>query len=147
MHKHIDTLNEFGLTRTSDPRLKNLTLQYVPFDELYVDQYQTDTFSIDHLNDIMSEFDPALLRASSVALINNQYYLWDGQHSATAFWLRGMDMIPCMVYKCDDMSFKQSASVEKFDTVQLVSLVKQLIQENNIESMEDMTKFLSGFGN
>jgi ParB-like chromosome segregation protein Spo0J len=145
MHKHIDTLNKFNLARTVDPRLSNLTLQYIPFDELCVDQYQMDTFSLEHLADIMSEFHPALVRASSVVLIDNQYYMWDGQHSATACWLNGMDQVPCMLYKCDDMAFKQVASVEKFDMKQMVAVIEQLISIHNVDTIDGLYSLINKF--
>lgn len=95
--------------------------------------------------DIMSEFHPALVRASSVVLIDNQYYMWDGQHSATACWLRGMDQVPCMVYKCDDMAFKQMASVEKFDMKQMVSVIEQLIYAHTVDTIDELHSLINKF--
>lgn len=138
MKKHSTAIEKFNLVRTPDQRIKNLSLKYIPFEDLYVDQSQIDSFSVDHLEDILQNFHPALLRASSVVFINEKYYLWDGQHSATAGWLKGMDLIPCIVYETDNLEFKRISSVEKFEGRQIIEMFEQIVEENNIESMEEL---------
>lgn len=135
MEKHSKIIEKFNLTRRHDERLKKLSIKYIPFDELYVDQSQIDSFNEFHLEEILENFHPALLRASSVVLIDGKYYLWDGQHSATACWLNGMDEIPCIVYETDNLDFKRISSVEKFDGRQIVEMFEQVIEENQIDSM------------
>lgn len=139
MKKHIDIIKKFNFKREPDNRLNDLSLQYIPFDKLYVDQSQIDSFSVDHLKEILSEFHPALLRASSVVLIDGKYYLWDGQHSATAAWIKGLELIPCMVFKSQSLEFKRISSVEKFDGRQLIEMFEQIIIENNIETLDDLS--------
>lgn len=141
-YKHIEHSELLSIERTFDPKFKNLKWMDIPFEKLYVTQSQWDTFNINHVMDILDNFHPAVLRASSVALINGKYYLWEGQHSATAAYLKGMDKIHCGVYTCEDMSFKDIPSVEKFDQGQIADLIYMFMEETGARTIDDVLELI-----
>jgi hypothetical protein len=137
--KHIDTIN---VERKINLAIEQLSLEWIPFDNLWVTPHQVKTFDIAHVNEILENYHPALLRSSSVARIGDKNILWDGQHSATANWISGMDSVPCLVYKCDNMDFKSVPSIEKFDTAQLAELMLSLITEHSLTSIQQLASFI-----
>jgi len=137
--KHIDTIN---VERKINLAIEQLSLEWIPFDNLWVTPHQVKTFDIAHVNEILENYHPALLRSSSVARIGDKNILWDGQHSATANWISGMDSVPCLVYKCDNMDFKSVPSIEKFDTAQLAELMLSLITEHTLTSIQQLASFI-----
>lgn len=137
--KHIDTIN---VERSYNSAIDNLSLEWIPFGDLWVTPHQVKTFDINHVNEILEHYHPALLRTSSVARIGDKNILWDGQHSATANWISGMDSIPCLVYVCDDMDFKRVPSIEKFDTEQIAMLMMDLIENNKLTSIEELSSLI-----
>ena len=137
--KHIDTLT---VERKYNSSIENLSLEWIPFDDLWVTPHQVKTFDIDHVNEILENYHPALLRTSSVARIGDKNILWDGQHSATANWISGMDSVPCLVYVCDNMDFKNIPSIEKFDTEQISGLMLAVIEENNITNISQLISLI-----
>jgi len=140
---YIDLIE--NITRTPDSRLENLSLAYVPVEMLLVTQSQLESFDKQHLLDIAENFHPALMRASSVALINGSYILWEGQHTAGAAWICGMDTIPCMVYKCDDLAFKNIASIEKFDNNQFAHLIDMFMEDTGCNTLDEVKATLRDF--
>lgn len=137
LHEELDMIE-----RGYDERFNNLTWMDIPFEDLYVTQSQWDTFDIDHVIDILRNFHPAVLRASSVAYIDGKYILWEGQHSATASYLKGMDKIHCGVYTCDTMDFKDVPSVEKFGQSQLADLIKMFMEDTGAETISDVLNLI-----
>lgn len=138
---YIKNIEKYNIKRSFDNRLQNLYIDYINFEDLLLTESQVNTFDINHLNEILENFHPALIRAPSVALIEDQYVLWEGQHSAGALWINGIDEIPCIVYECDDLSFKDIPTIEKFDKKQLVHLIDMFAREtgcNTIEEIKDM---------
>lgn len=133
------------ITRIHNAELDNLTLAVIPIDKIKITQSQKQSFSIEHLQDILKEFHPAIARAPSVAFINDEYILWDGQHTALAFYLNGMDNIPCLVYKTNDLSFIGTTCVEKFDRNQLVHLIYDFMLDNNCNTINDVDMLLEEF--
>jgi len=138
MHKHITQPDLSSIERTVDTKFKNLKWMDIPFEDLYVTQSQWDTFDIEHVKDILVDFHPAVLRASSVALIDGKYYLWEGQHSATAAYLKGLDKIHCGVYECETMYFKDTPSVEKFGQSQIADLVYMFMEDTGAKTIDDV---------
>lgn len=136
--KHIDHSEILSFERKYDVKFDNLQWMDIPYEDLHVTQNQWDTFNIEHVFDILQDFHPALLRASSVAYINGKYYLWEGQHSATAAYLKGIDKIHCGVYTCEDMSFKDIPSVEQFGQGQIADLIKMFMEETGATTIEDV---------
>lgn len=134
-----------NIIRTKNKELDNLTLDYVSFDKLVITESQKKSFDKDHLLDILSEFHPAIARAPSVVLIDNKYVIWDGQHTALAFYLNGVDNIPCMIYKTDNLSFIGTTCVEKFDTNQLAHLLHTFMLEHNCNTIDDVALLLQDF--
>lgn len=133
------------ITRIHNVELDNLTLAVIPIDKIKITQSQKQSFSIEHLQDILKEFHPAIARAPSVAFINDEYILWDGQHTALAFYLNGMDNIPCLVYKTNNLSFIGTTCVEKFDRNQLVHLIYDFMLDNNCNTINDVDMLLEEF--
>lgn len=142
IYNHSEIIEQYNFTRERDSRIQNLSLEWVPFDKLFVTRSQVDSFDPDHVREILSEYHPAIVRSSSVALIGDVYVLWEGQHSATVNWLKGMDKIPCMVYKTNDLSFKNVPSIEKFDSGQLADLMVDLVNKNNLTSIEELLSLI-----
>lgn len=140
--KHIDHSEILSFERTYDIRFDKLQWLDIPYDELYVTQNQWDTFNVQHVSDILENFHPALLRASSVAKINGKYYLWEGQHSATAAYISGMDKIHCGVYTCDNMYFKDIPSVEQFAPGQIADLIKMFMDDTGANTVDEVLKFI-----
>lgn len=128
--------------RMKDPLLEDLDFCMIPFTDLYVLQDQVNSFSKQHLIDILVHFHPALVRASSVALINGIPILWEGQHTAAACWLMGMDSIPCMVFRCENLDFRQVASVEKFDKMQLAQVIESFVADTGASTLEETLRLL-----
>ena len=142
MIKYHDLLTHLQETRMKDPLLDNLEFCMVPFTDLYLPEDQVTSFSKQHLIDILVHFHPALVRASSVALIDDVCVLWEGQHTAAACWLMGMDSIPCMVFRCDSLDFKQVPSVEKFDRMQLAQLLESFMADTGATTVEQVIQLL-----
>ena len=143
LYNHQKSIQQYDFQRSSDSRIENLSLQWIDFSELMVTQNQIDTFDPDHVRDILSEYHPALVRASSVAFVKNHYILWEGQHTATANWLSGMDKVPCIVYETDNLEFKQIPSVEKFDTSQLAMLIDMLAADTGATTIDEIRNFIN----
>lgn len=139
---HHDSLEQFNFSREFDSRIHNLSLEWIPFDKLYVTQSQVDTFDPGHVREILAEYHPAIVRPSSVALVGERYILWEGQHSATVNWLKGMDAVPCIVYKSDDMSFKQVPSIEKFDRGQLADMIHDMSQALGLTYISEVVDYI-----
>lgn len=139
---HISHTDISNFKRIQDDRYNNLTWKDIPFEELYVTDSQWNSFDIEHVKDILDHFHPALLRASSVALIDGKYILWEGQHSATVAYLAGMDKIHCGVYKCDDMQFKDIPSVEKFSQPQLADLIYMFMNETGAQTVSQVYEYI-----
>jgi hypothetical protein len=140
--KHNSHASISKFKRIQDDRYDNLTWEDIPFEELYVTDSQWNSFDIAHVKDILDHFHPALLRASSVALIDGKYVLWEGQHSATVAYLAGMDKIHCGVYKCDDMKFKDISSIEKFSQPQLAELIYMFMEDTGIQTIDEVIKYI-----
>lgn len=134
-----------NIKRTHNAELNNLSLAVIPFDKIRITEPQQQSFSIEHLRDILKEFHPAIARAPSVVLIDDEYILWDGQHTALAFYLNGMDNIPCLVFKTNDLSFIGTTCVEKFDKNQLVHLIYDFMLDNNCNTITDVELLLEEF--
>jgi hypothetical protein len=134
-----------GLTRKRNPLIDNLSIQYISFDKLLVTDSQKSCFDIDHLREIVENFHPALLKSPSVALVNGDFILWEGQHSAFAAWLNGMDKIPCLVFETTDLSFKDIPSIEKFDHNQFGHLLDMFMEDTQIDTIEQLKQSLRPF--
>lgn len=143
--KHIDTVKH--LPRSTNPIIENLSLEWVAFEDLWVTPDQVATFDIGHLNEILENYHPALLRSSSVVIIDGHRVLWDGQHTATANWIMGMDKVPCLVTVTDTLDFKNIPSIEKFDSIQIAKLMMDLMEQNNISSIADLQNYIKTYYN
>ena len=128
--------------RTWDERWLKFQWLDIPFDKLLVTESQWETFDINHVIDILNNFLPAIMRACSVADIDGKFYLWEGQHTATAAYIMGLDRIHCGVFKCEDMRFKDVACVEKFTNNQIADLISMFMEETGATSMEEVKQLI-----
>lgn len=147
LHSHSESLKKYNLARSFDNRINNLSLEWIPFEDLLVTQNQLDTFDPNHVADICKEYHPAIVRASSVAHIGDKYILWEGQHSATVNWLAGLNNIPCIVYKCDNLDFKQVPSIEKFDSGQMADLITMFVEDSGAKTLDDVLHLIKQYDN
>lgn len=134
--------NTTSFSREYDERIENLSLEYIPVEELYITQSQQNTFSVSHVLDIANEYHPAIVRTSSIARINGKNILWEGHHSAIVNWIKGFNSVPCIVYECDNMDFKQVPSIEKFDASQLAMLLEMFIAETGVTSLDEIKQHI-----
>lgn len=128
--------------RSWDERWLKFNWQDIPFDKLLVTESQWETFDINHVIEILNNFHPAIMRACSVAEIDGKFYLWEGQHTATAAYILGLDRIHCGVYKCEDMQFKNISCVEKFTSSQMADLIKRFMDDTGAKTMEDVIELI-----
>lgn len=143
LYHHIKQLEANPeLQKDIDPRVQNISLEFIPFEDLYVTRSQVEKFEADHVLDIMEEYHPAIMRPSSIARIDGVNILWEGQHSATVNYLKGFNKVPCVVYTCDDLSFKNTPSVEKFDAHQMAMVIEMFMEDTGAETLEDVLKLV-----
>ena len=103
LYSYLQNQKQYDFPLLEDNRLSRLDFEFVPFHLLKITKKQKESFSIQHLMDILQNFHPALLRPSGVVKYNNEYILWDGHHSATLALCVGMDAVPCVVYECNSV--------------------------------------------
>ena len=128
LYDYLENQKQYNLPAPDDERMDKLKVEFVPFHQLKITQKQKDSFSPDHVIDIVENFHPALLRPSGVAKYKDEYVLWDGHHSATVSLCMGMQGVICMVYECDTIDEINDIltydTIEKFDTNQLLDLLE-----------------------
>jgi len=138
----IDRPELSSFERVWDERWLKFSWQDIPFNKLWVTESQWETFDINHVMEICENFHPAIMRACSVADINGKFYLWEGQHTATAAYIFGLDRIHCGVYRCEDMKFKDIPSIEKFTDSQISSLLEMFMKSTGAKTLEDVKKLI-----
>ena len=127
LYDYVENQKQYNLPAPDDDRMNKLKVEFVPFHQLKITQKQKDSFSPEHVIDIVENFHPALLRPSGVAKYNGDYILWDGHHSATVSLCMGMQGAICMVYECDTIDEINDIltydTIESFDKNQLLDMI------------------------
>jgi hypothetical protein len=127
LYDYLENQKQYNLPAPDDDRMNKLKVEFVPFHQLKITQKQKDSFSPEHVIDIVENFHPALLRPSGVAKYNGDYILWDGHHSATVSLCMGMQGAICMVYECDTIDEINDIltydTIESFDKNQLLDMI------------------------
>lgn len=138
----LSTFDQLGLEKQPNELNDKLSMAWIPFESLVVTGHQMETFDIHHVMEICENWHPALARACSVAHVGEHFILWEGQHSALAYYITGFDKVPCMIYESDNLDFKNLPSIEKFDRYQLANLIKQFMEETGAETVEDVRNLI-----
>ena len=138
----LSTFDQFQMDRNPSDLNDNLSMAWIPFKSLVVTEHQMETFDLNHVIQICENWHPAIARSCSVANVGGNLILWEGQHTALAYFIKGFDDIPCMVYTTDNLDFKNIPSVEKFDRYQLSSLIEHFMEETGCETLEDVVKHI-----
>lgn len=126
--KYVENQKQYDFPVINENRLSKLSFEMVPFHLLKITQKQKESFSISHFMDILKNFHPALLRPSGVIRYKDDYILWDGHHSATLALCTGMDQVPCVIYKCNNVKeineILQINTIENLDLEQIIDMIE-----------------------
>ncbi|MDA9374123.1 hypothetical protein N9R43_01940 [bacterium] len=119
----LDNLTRFDIDESPSLLNKKYSMQYVDFDKLKITDKQRESFDPTHAQDIISGFHPGVHHPTCVALIDGEYIIWDGHHSAVVAYKTGMKQAPCVVFECDTLEEFQTLldadTFIKFDKSQL----------------------------
>ena len=121
-----------------NPLVDKFRMQMIPFHLLKVTEYQAKKFSWNHVKTINEEYHPALTRCSSIAYYKGEYICWEGQHTAVVNWLNGMKAVPCIVQEVEDLEFKETPTISKFDRKELLALFNYLIKDIGATTLQDV---------
>lgn len=96
--KIINTAKSAAINLNNKYKLDLTGVMMLPLDRLNIGKYQKD-LDIERVKRIVEKFDIHRMRPIDVSLRDGEYWIFDGQHRANAYYLMGLREIPCVVHK------------------------------------------------
>lgn len=122
---------------TSDPN-ELTTISMIPINKLSIGRYQKE-LNIDRVKKIVQEFDIHRMRPIEVSLRDGEFWVFDGQHRANAYYLLGIKNIPCVIHKgltYQDEAYLFAKQQENVGSVNCNHKWVALVEANDPETMD-----------
>jgi hypothetical protein len=127
----LDYVDEdFPFIGRKHPEIDKLKLEWIEPSEIFVTQRQRSVIDYDCLKTILEDFSLGRIKSVNIARIMGVNICWNGQHTILAMMLNGWDKVPCMVYECEDMSWRtESVTHMRFSIRQRADMAYDFIEE------------------
>ena len=79
-------------------KLSSIGVTMLPISKLSMGKYQKD-LNIERVKRIVEKFDIHRMRPIDVSFRDGEYWVFDGQHRANAYYLMGLNEIPAVIHK------------------------------------------------
>lgn len=136
--------DDFPFIGRKNPEVENLKLEWVDPADIFVTVRQKAVFSHDTLQTILEDFNPGRIKSVNIARILGVNICWNGQHTVLAMMLNGWEKVPCMVYECEDMRWRDNSVTHmRFSERQIADLAYDFLVEEQelLEKDSKMTTF------
>mgnify|MGYP007077477803 FL=1 len=125
---------DFPFTGRMNPEIDKLSLEWLDPNDIFVTKRHKSVFSTDALQTILEDFNLGRIKSVNIARIMDVDICWNGQHTIAAMMLNGWTKVPCMVYTCEDMTWRLNSQTHmKFSTRQRADIALDLLEELNEE--------------
>lgn len=122
--------DDFPFIGRMNPEVDNLKLEWISPEDIFVTRRQKSVFQPDALVNILNDFNPGRIKSVNIARIMGVNICWNGQHTVIAMMLNGWKKVPCMVYECEDMSWRDNSVTHmRFSDRQRADMTYEYIQE------------------
>lgn len=127
--------DNFPFTGRMNPEIDKLSLEWLDPNDIFVTKRQKSVFSIDTLQTILEDFNIGRIKSVNIARIMDIDICWNGQHTIAAMMLNGWTTVPCMVYTCEDMTWRENSQTHmRFSNRQRADVALDLLEEINEET-------------
>lgn len=100
---------DFPFTGRINPEIDKLSLEWIDPNDIIVTVRQKSCWDIDALKTILDDFCLGRIKSINIARIMGYNICWNGQHTIAGMLLNGWEKVPCMVYECEDMSWRDNS--------------------------------------
>ena len=144
---YMEYFNEdFPFTGRKNPDIERLKLEWIDPHDIFVTRRQKNSWKPEKLEKILSDFCIGRLKSVNIARIMGVNICWNGQHTIASLLCNGWEKVPCMVYECEDMSWRENTvTYMHFSQRQRSELAFDLIQELEQEVMESKGHGIKSF--
>lgn len=128
-------------------KLSEIGTTMLPLSKLSMGKYQKD-LNIERVKRIVEKFDIHRMRPIEVSLRDGEYWVFDGQHRANAYYLMGLTEIPAVVHKgltYQDEAYLFARQQEDVGSVNTNHKWNALTEAKDPETM-DITKLCKDWG-
>lgn len=128
-------------------KLSEIGTTMLPLSKLSMGKYQKD-LNIERVKRIVEKFDIHRMRPIEVSLRDGEYWVFDGQHRANAYYLMGLTEIPAVVHKgltYQDEAYLFARQQEDVGSVNTNHKWNALTEAKDPETM-DITKLCKNWG-
>jgi len=96
--KTISAARDAAIQLNRKYQANSITTVMLPLSQLSIGKYQKD-LNIERVKRIVEKFDIHRMRPIDVSFRDGEYWVFDGQHRANAYYLLGLTEIPAVVHK------------------------------------------------
>ena len=122
--------DDFPFLGRMNPEVDKLTLEWLSPEDIFVTIRQKHVWNVDTLETILEDFCPGRIKSVNIARILGVNICWNGQHTIAAMLLNGWKKVPCMVYECEDMSWRTNTATHmRFSLRQRADMAFDTLQE------------------
>ena len=122
--------DDFPFIGRMNPEVDNLKLEWIAPEDIFVTRRQKSVFQPDALVNILNDFSPGRIKSVNIARIMGVNICWNGQHTVIGMMLNGWKKVPCMVYECEDMRWRDNTVTHmRFSDRQRADMAYEYIQE------------------
>lgn len=104
--KAIAAAKAAALNLNNKYKLDDYGVTMLPVSKLNVGKYQKE-LNIERVKRIVEKFDIHRMRPIEVSFRDGEYWVFDGQHRANAYYIMGIREIPCVIHK--GLSYQEEA--------------------------------------
>ena len=101
---------DFPFTGRINPEIDKLSLEWIDPEDILVTLRQKSCWDLEVLKTILEDFCLGRIKSVNIARIMGHNICWNGQHTIAAMLLNGWKKIPCMVYECDSMHWREKST-------------------------------------
>lgn len=138
--------DDFPFVGRKHPEIEKLKLEWIDPKDIFITIRQSHVWSHETLQTILEDFNIGRLKSINVARIMDVNICWNGQHTIAAMILNGWEKVPCMVYECEDMTWRdKSVTHMRFSKRQRADMAFDLIEEMQEDLRESMGAEIASF--
>lgn len=137
---------DFPFTGRRNPDIEKLKLEWIDPHDIFVTTRQKSAWKPEKLEKILPDFCIGRLKSINIARIMGVNICWNGQHTIASLLCNGWEKVPCMVYECEDMNWRDNTvTYMHFSDRQRSELAFDLIKEIEEELIEEDGTGISSF--
>lgn len=134
--------DDFPFTGRKHPEIDKLKLEWLSPEDIFVTIRQKHVWDINTLTTILEDFNLGRIKSINIARIMNINICWNGQHTIAAMLLNGWEKVPCMVYECENMKWRENSSTHmRFSLRQRCDMAFDTLQEVQLGSDPELVSY------